>query len=613
MRKVLSALVLVIIIAFFHGCTKESSLDIPDDFEGILSVRKWEIIGPFEFDTLAQNPLYTFKNKDLDKYGIDEEHFVEIDSTIIRNHKINHFQVQCYDSPVKLLDYVDRKQLTNKSNIYLYTSIHSGSEKEVVFIFDGSRNYKVWINQKQVLEVLNKENTIKNGDRFVRITLQKGNNLVFAKVNRGTNQYSWGILMVISSDKAAKKVYKDNYLKDFINNPIVSDSLSLYLGPFEKAAIRVIDRDNNVGLNEFCVNKLQENIILKCNNIGNGFNTAKLFVENDTLQEYIFKGDIFAFTEKLISEARHLKCDNARRSDLNAAIDRLKFLIKKYDNSSEAAVRYYHRNLLYYAKNLYDLIQFIKNNEIYRGTFIKAYHTNEKNKVYHYMMHIDRRLLSKTSPLSIILFAPYELVDTTLPGSWYIGNLDQIEMDSKMADEYSFALVWLFLRGCNYTPRSAVEDFKSVIKSVKKDYYLDTTGIYLTGECIGGRRALLLAEKCPDYFGGISVRSPETKSSTEMESPINFVGNLRGIPICIFHGIDDNEVPIERTRIFASKAQEYGIFIKVVETQTGHLSLSRDERRNVFLFFDSLKTHRKIKMVNDASNTISDQNSYPSY
>jgi poly(3-hydroxybutyrate) depolymerase len=58
----------------------------------------------------------------------------------------------------------------------------------------------------------------------------------------------------------------------------------------------------------------------------------------------------------------------------------------------------------------------------------------------------------------------------------------------------------------NYS--NGIDDMKEVLKRLKKDYYIDTSKIFLNGNCVGGQRALLVAENCPDYFSGIAVTSP---------------------------------------------------------------------------------------------------------
>ena len=589
---------------------KNASFIVQKDFKGVLAVKEWNAIGPFEFDTLKQQPQNTFQNRDLALFGVDEENFEATDSVKFSNSKFKPFVIHCPNSSVKLFEHIDKKFLRNKSNFYLYTTVYSECEKEVVFMFDGSRNYKVWVNKKQVLEVLNKENTIKNCDRFLWIKLRKGNNTVFVKANRGTNQYSWGILMVVAPENMAQKIFKENYLTDFVNDPFVSDSLSIYLGPYTDARLKVTDFDNKVNLDKKCFNKYQRSFFVKCSELHDGLYLAKLFLGQDSIEELIYKGKMFEYIKNLKYEAQKLRCEKDAFEDIKVAIDRLDFLLEKMNERSESEIRYYHRNLLYYARNLDALINYVKknkNDKLFPGTILKTYYSKEDSKVYQFMFHANKNLVNE-KPMPLILFVPYALVDESMSRSWYIGNLDQIALDKRNADNYGFAVAWPFMKGKTYqTSKDAIDDTKNVLRVLKKDYNLDTAQIYLNGECVGGQRALLLAEKCPDWFAGISVRAPITMQGTNEDRPIDFVQNLYNVPVCIQHGMDDDRVPIRDTRNFAAEAQKNGQKIKVMETETGHLSFTDDERRFNFVYFDSLKRFRKQTKFNVVKYTTYNQ------
>ena len=130
-RKLIKSIVLILGITTlsisFLSCHRTPSFIIPNDFQGILSVKEWKVTGPFEFDTLTQNPLNTYYNKDLEKYGVDEELFSESDFETLKDCKIKSFSIQCYNSPVKLFDHIGSGPKNNKSNFYLYTSLYSES------------------------------------------------------------------------------------------------------------------------------------------------------------------------------------------------------------------------------------------------------------------------------------------------------------------------------------------------------------------------------------------------------------------------------------------------------------------------------------------------------
>jgi len=65
-------------LCILGGCSN-STVKIPADNFTTTPVKKWTCIGPFQFDTIVQEPIKTFYNKDLEKYGIDEAIFEKSD------------------------------------------------------------------------------------------------------------------------------------------------------------------------------------------------------------------------------------------------------------------------------------------------------------------------------------------------------------------------------------------------------------------------------------------------------------------------------------------------------------------------------------------------------
>lgn len=581
-----------IVFALLSSCNDSDSpiITIPREYKGILLIKEWKAVGPFMFDTLHQNSLNTFQNKDLKDFGIEEENFCEDDFNKFHS-KHTPFVIDCSNSPVKLFDYIDKKSKNNKSNFYLFTKIYSESDQDVVFIFDGSRNYKVWINREPVLEVLNKDNAGKNGDRFLRFRLHKGMNTVFAKVNRGTNKYSWGIFMAIASESVANQIFKWNYLSDFINDSFVSDSLSLYLGPHLKAELKIVDKNGKLILNENCISNNENNCNVNCNQLPNGIHNAILLAGNDSLNQLFFKGDIFKFINELYLETRKLSCQKNVMEDVSLAIDRLDFLTEKLDESSEAGIRYYHRNILYYANNLHELIGYIKkakNDSLFPGTILKSYHSGNDTTLHQFMFYPNKESINK-KPMPLIIFVPYVINEESMSRSWYIGNLDQIEADKKMSDLYGFSLAWLFIKGQDFNPIEAMNEVRHILMSIKRDYYIDSTKVYLMGECVGGQRALLIAKENPDSFSGVAVRAPITTDFEDHINPMNFVSNFQNLHVFVVHGKNDTEVPIRNTKKFIKKAEKDQIKIDFLESEHGHLHISRDERFILFSYLDSIQ------------------------
>jgi predicted esterase len=87
----------------------------------------------------------------------------------------------------------------------------------------------------------------------------------------------------------------------------------------------------------------------------------------------------------------------------------------------------------------------------------------------------------------------------------------------------------------------------------------------------------------------MALSSPETAGPN---SPMANLEKLSKIPICVQHGMEDNVISIQESEEFVSKAKKNGLTVKFLKTKTGHIAISRDERRYAFSFLDSLKRGR---------------------
>ena len=581
-----------VICLWLSGCTTKHENILPINIDDVFPIVNWQVIGPFSFDTLQQKTNTSFDNRDLDLFGINEDSVKYETLKLLTNTKLKPLKLITENGKVELRRLIKGK-IEDKSNFYLFTTIYSSQNRQVVFIVDGSRNYKLWINGQQILNISNKLNNNKVGDRFVSQILKKGENLIFAKVGRGENMISWEMILGVTTIQKAKDIFVKNYYSDFINNPIVGDSLIAYLGPLNNAKFIISD---NAG------NKIYEKEIFSYSYIGNNsklniskikndsFYSLSLIFQKDTLKEVFYKGNYSLLVKEL---GRKLNLIGSRNRDLVAGFKRIQYLDTLIiQNNSANEVRYYNKNRVFWAYSLYIAIK-RKNEEKIAGTHIKTFTSENSNNENYFLLHVGRKTLSK-GKIPIVLIMPYSFLDTvSFVKSWYIGNLDQIEMDCRMAEADGFALVWLNMGGEKFYQEKYIEDMKEVIKTIDKEYGIDFLNIYAIGDCIGGGRAILFAEKKPDLFSGIATFGPVTLTGTNNNMPINFVSNLYNVPIFIQHGETDKISPIENSLRFMEEAQKEGFFPKFIRTKYGHLEFCKDYRRPGFNFFDSLKSIRK--------------------
>jgi len=214
------------------------------------------------------------------------------------------------------------------------------------------------------------------------------------------------------------------------------------------------------------------------------------------------------------------------------------------------------------------------------------------DSVFHFVFHAGQRA-AQNPEMPLIIVVPYGREGEFMLNDWYLTNLDQIVIDNAMADIFGFAVAWVYMSGKNYTAASAVKDIIGVLNRIRADYNLDFSGIFILGDCEGGRRALVLAEQNPSLFRGIAVTSPLISNRNGETSLLELIGNLTDIPLIIRHGIYDEVSSIENSRLLFSEAHKYGIEPVFLETMNSHLTFNRDYRKYAFEFFDSIRNFNK--------------------
>jgi len=568
-------------------------ISLTEDFNELIEIKEWFAIGPFNFNPDKQLPQTTFFNEDLRKWKIDENIFKESDLFNLMKRKAPCNLISGKSAQVRLFNYAG-ENIDDKTNYYLCCVINCEAETEATLIADGSNSYNIWFNQELMDNVTGKHNINKTGDRFLNISLKRGRNFLVAKINRAGNIKSWDFNLAISPVHRAKQIFSVNYLSDFIINPLAIDTLRIYTGPYKSADIMVYNNSNELIYKEEFPQIINSEIAISSEEIrlaGEGFYKCNLKLDSITLEEHFYKGDYFKLIDELNSMALSVTANENIINDIDAGFKRLLYLSdQEVNDNSESEIRSLNRNRVFWAKSLYDLVsETLQNNNADKqaGTYIKTYMSPDKDSIFHFVFHANKETLNKTY-MPLIIVVPYNLDGESMIYDWYLKNLDQIVIDNKMADEYGFAMAWVYMKGKYYSGSSAQEDVNNVINRIRVDYPVDMTKIFVMGDCEGGRRALLLAGDNPGIFSGMAVTSPLISGSSDFNSPLGVLKNLATTPVIIRHGINDEVSPVDNSRTLVSEAMKYGLCPVYIETNNSHLTFEKDYRRYAFEFFYSI-------------------------
>ena len=464
--------------------------------------------------------------------------------------------------------------------MYLVTRIISTKAQDVSFLIDGSNSYAAWLNGKKVIEKRGKFSNVKIGDRFVNVSLKKGENLLFVKINRNTNVFSWDLVFNISSNKEAKRIFCVNYTGDFVMNPVVTDSFEVYAGPFLSGKVEVMDLEDkiihsasfenqNTNFKPFVISDLSE--------LKEGFYKTRLTVGEESVEEIIYKGDFDKFAKKANEQVDKIKGGDSSIEDLKAnmyLVNRRNFEIDEDD--TPYGIRYINRNKVFWGYALYCMLQ-----DSIPPTRIMTYPDDASNSQT-FIFHKDDRL-RKNIPL--VIFVPHNLKDTMFLNEWYVTNLDQLVQEISLADQYGCAIAWTYAHGKYYTPEKMDTEISSVINRLSSEYDIDHRAIFLLGSCGGGYRALIQLARTPERYACCALRAPVTLTGGIGERPIELIPSMGNTPIIIEHGAFNDHSSVEHSRIFVTKAKEYGLPVTYIETSWGNDYANNDFNRFAFEFF----------------------------
>lgn len=567
------------ILMLFSCNRNEHENDLKFDPNGLCVLTDWQMVGPFKYDTIKQKPWETFANRDLDSYSINEDSFKVSDLEKLKKEIKNiHLLKRFATHNLKL--YTDT--IRDKSNCYLATVVKSEREQELVLLLDGAACLKVWLNQELMYQIRSNPNIPKIANRFIPIHVKKGKNIFLVKVNREANIYAWGFYLALTTQKGSAEIFRSNYMNDFVTNPIVLDTLKFYGGSIKIKKAEVFSKDTIVS-HEIINLKNNNHCIAELASLPEGFYHFRIITANDTLTQIFYKGNILNFYQGLRA---HYLLEKNKTNESQAMIQRIDFIIKKavifpplttngYYN--EGIIRQANTNLVYWVERFNALAE-------KEGLMFKSYESPTDKSINHFIFYLDKSLKGK-SEVPLVVVMPYEIKEPNFPTSWYICNLDQILVDCRLASERGFAICWLFAKGSNYTLPGSVEDFQCALSQIKTEFSnINVDKIYITGDCMGAKRALSLAECIPERIKAISLKSPLPK----MEYYNTNLASISNIPIFIQHGIYDVDIPIEEMRLFITSISKEIPHLKYEEVEEGHTSFRKDNRKNTFDYFKTI-------------------------
>lgn len=568
---------ILLLTTFLLGCKRHDDpdaaiVDVSEiSVDGII-LKNWYLLGPFlsngQADYLNYDNLKTYNS---DEASIDFDQIKRIKAYNDIQSQQGKLVYGIYKSMVHIVDFNEvlgiNPEPSVSGNMYAACEIYSDKEKTIRLDFTSDDGAKIWLNHKQVLSI-DKASSVRDYENYIELCLKKGYNFLLIKVYNGAN--NWQMIAKLQNDSPEGM---EQYLRtcnniltnNFLNNSIIDKHSIVELVKAisgQNRFIRIYNSQSQICFNDSI--KDQINVA----SFQNGLYTLYLDINNITLQQFFYKGNLIEEINSIISKLSKVQHKGKVKNSIDAYIYRYRHLMKPQN-----APKTFSESQLWQTKmisiycNLKHITDKIEKSEdpikdapgFHIGTFI----SDIDDHVQYYLINVPQSYTaSRKYPL--MFFMPF--IETAhRPYLECVKTANQAVTDNfqRLADKYDVCVVRPFGREVDkYNFNSIFEtDFFETLNSVKENFNIDTARLYLTGSCSGGFKALELATRYPDMFAAIGLISPIFKKNYTndslliMNEPYNFINNISNIPVYILHSSVDIHTPVISSDEFIEKAK----------------------------------------------------------
>ncbi|MGD1044570.1 MAG: hypothetical protein ABR936_04465 [Bacteroidota bacterium] len=628
-------------IFFLFGCntdkTKTNIINMNDlNQDGRIIIRSWQVLGPFP----SAGKSSCLDNDDLESFGymessISYNDFVNISadkkkSGIVLSEKFINTLINS-ESPCidinEIFGYAPDSSING--NAYLACTIESNKDTSVRLDFSSDDGAKVWLNNQQLLRI-EKNRALVDYENYLLLKLKKGSNFLLTKVYNSMGDWKMYAKLENDSKESLNRYYTILKLltnHNFFMQSILDTSSCLIFSdrlPKANYPLSIADRNNKIAFQE--IFNTNEKSKIDCSALKEGEYYASIIVNEDTYEQVIYKGDIIHKIKKIISKIERYKTSDKVTSCLNANIFRFNHLLKPESRGrSLSENQYWQRKLISLDMEFTSILYNLEHKKIeplkgIPGTHLRTYVSEIDNKLQYYIAHIPKSYSDK-SPSQLVVFLPTSVLNhQPYLESMRVANFKLIENLQEMSDKYNMIVLETFSREVGRPNFNSIEetDMFEALNSLKEDYRIDTSRIFLTSTCIGANKVLQVAERYPQMFTALGMVSPTFLSSfstilwsTQMEV-LKYVNNIKNLPVVVVHSVLDAHSSIQNSENFINKARVEGI------TDINYIRLPdvidpfywNQYADTIFTFFKNHNVRKNPLSVSFSTNQLKYNNAY---
>lgn len=483
---------------------------------------------------------------------------------------------------------------------YAATIIRSAKEQDVILIPAANNGIRLWVNGEQKL--LSYVHEFINGYQYlVKAHLKKGNNFILVKLLHSDGDWRF-FLKACSIKYAAENSLGHDYSSISENYMLKekSDTLKLKITSpatlvTQPVKLEITDLNRKLIVKQSLPINRMWNVPIT--HLHSGPYAIQLTTDNEVFKQKLFIGDYHTYFDSIINNLRKFYANSRIKANIEILEKRFRYadtVDVQHDN------QYYRKlsALLFEISEIYSRME--KGQEAF--AHIPGLHLRDQIAKEHeedsYMVYVPESYNRK--PIPLVVMMPYESSVRPFNISTYVSNIERIEHLKRLAEKYQFAVLWSSYR--IYTNHNFINMFCNTvferINDVKRDYNIDSSRIFVYGDCAGGALALYIASKYPSYFAALAAEGPAIPDTfdgddnemmySQREAVYDFYNtpeNFKNFSSYIVHSVNDEKSSFELSQRLTDKVKAVG----------GNMELKKlYVRKGTDLFFMNLMPENKI-------------------
>jgi dienelactone hydrolase len=560
----------------------------------LVTVTNWRIIGPFKLPSDRQE--YTERNlrEAFDRDYLADIHCKESPLTLQRptTSRTIMFDHDPNDEPdigpdtVQFLDQTEAFPVPSVNTQVLYwkageffkityaaAALWSRRETDAVFIVSSNSPVKIWFDDKPLLE--SRASSVGHEPRILHLRpvhLHPGRNNLLIKLYCFPKRNEFAF-RVATREAAIAFVADRGGLQDVVEEAIVAPgrplTLSDNLGFLTPAvggsrAIRIRDLDGNAVYDATGLPAWPLEVSTK--DLKPGLYSISAQAGTGTFDEEFYVGDRSRLTAAFKQPCQHMTAGRGAILDPCATLAPLEEIEPK---QSFAFRLDWQKRALLLVSQLEWAFRHRAEERLSpgagRGTHVGDFRSRVDGQVQYYFFHLPKGYDGQRA-VPLVIQVPHNTRQKPLLTGPVAYDPDWIHELSAFADDNGYACLWPHARGRNNNVQLAVTDTFEALADLESKFAIDPERIYLMGDCGGARNALLLAERFPDMFAGVSALNAATSSGLTANSewqaansPSTAPENLSNLPLQLIHGDLFPHSPTRQSLDFRADCRRFGM------------------------------------------------------